>query len=53
MEDINSFGGAMISETVIEKAQEYAKKLHTSYEKILQEKIKEFINRELHSLSFF
>ena len=53
VEDINSFGGAMISETVIEKAQEYAKKLHTSYEKILQEKIKEFINRELHSLSFF
>ena len=53
VEDINSFGWAMISETVIEKAQEYAKKLHTSYEKILQEKIKEFTNRELHILGQF
>ena len=53
VEDINSFGGAMISETVTEKAQEYAKKLHTSYEKILQEKIKEFTNRELHILEQF
>ena len=43
----------MISETVTEKAQEYAKKLHTSYEKILQEKIKEFTNRELHILEQF
>lgn len=53
LEDINSFGWAMISETVIEKAQEYAKKLNTSCEKILQEKIKEFTNRELHILGQF
>ena len=53
VENINSFDGAMISETVTEKAQEYAKKLHTSCEKILQEKIKEFTNRELHILEQF
>ncbi|MBQ7749573.1 hypothetical protein IJR75_03300 [bacterium] len=42
MEDINSFGGAMISETVTEKAQEYAKKLHPSYATALSAKLEEF-----------